>query len=151
MDSSVIQVMTGEKKTELVDFMMLCFPIDFWKEKDWDDLLNDPRAVYFALLDGGQIIGNVFIYDWQGEDDYVKIMNLAVHPAYRGKGLAHLLLNHVTDVYARRGMKRFCAETRATNFAMQKVFDDCGYKFRTEEKNGFENPPGSSYKYELRI
>ncbi len=151
MDGISIRVMTAENKTELIDFMALCFPADLWKEEDWDDLLNDPRAVYFALRDDGKLIGNVFIYDWQGEYDYVKIMNLAVHPAYRGRGLAHLLLNHVTEVYSKRGMKRFCAETRATNYVMQKVFGDCGYKFTREEENVFENPPGNAYKYELKL
>ena len=68
----------------IVAFDRLCFPQDHWTEEDWRELLADERAVYLALLDDGRIVGDVFVYNWQGERDYGKIMNLAVHPAYRG-------------------------------------------------------------------
>ncbi|MBQ6235374.1 MAG: GNAT family N-acetyltransferase [Clostridia bacterium] len=152
MDTEIsIEVLTKERAAEMIAFHHLCFPFDAWKDEDWEDLLSDPRAVYYALLDGGRIVGNVFIYNWQGEADYVKIMNLSVHPEYRGKGYAHRLLNHVTEQMRPLGMKRFCAETRASNKPMQKVFDDCGYRFRKEEDVGFENPKENGYKYELKL
>ena len=69
----------------IVAFDRLCFPQDHWTEEDWRELLADERAVYLALLDDGRIVGDVFVYNWQGERDYGKIMNLAVHPAYRGR------------------------------------------------------------------
>ena len=65
----------------IVAFDRLCFPEDHWTEEDWRELLADERAVYLALLDDGRIVGDVFVYNWQGERDYGKIMNLAVHPA----------------------------------------------------------------------
>ena len=146
MDTEIsIEVLTKERAAEMIAFHHLCFPFDAWKDEDWEDLLSDPRAVYYALLDGGRI------YNWQGEADYVKIMNLSVHPEYRGKGYAHRLLNHVTEQMRPLGMKRFCAETRASNKPMQKVFDDCGYRFRKEEDVGFENPKENGYKYELKL
>ena len=151
MNEPLIRIMTAENERELIAFNRLCFPTDYWKEEDWHDLLTDPRAVYYALLDGEELVGDVFIYNWQGELDYVKIMNLSVHPDYRGRGLAHRLLNHVAEVYAALGMKRFCAETRASNFAMQKVFDDCGYKLNKIEEDVFENPHESAYKYVLQL
>ena len=76
----------------IVAFDRLCFPEDHWTEEDWRELLADERAVYLALLDDGRIVGDVFVYNWQGERDYGKIMNLAVHPAYRGRRLAAGLL-----------------------------------------------------------
>ncbi len=146
-----IKVLPAERAAEMIAFHKLCFPTDAWKDEDWEDLLSDPRAVYYALLDGERIVGNVFIYNWQGENDYVKIMNLAVHPDHRGRGYAHLLLNHVTQELSALGMKRFCAETRASNKAMQKVFADCGYRFRKEEDVGFAHPKENGYKYILEL
>ena len=152
MDTEIsIGILNKDRAAEMIAFHHLCFPTDAWKDEDWEDLLSDPRAVYYALLDGDRIVGNVFIYNWQGENDYVKIMNLSVHPAYRGKGYAHRLLNHVTEQMRPLGMKRFCAETRASNKPMQKVFDDCGYRFRKEEDVGFFNPKENGYKYELKL
>lgn len=60
----------------------------------------------------------MFIYNWQDEKDYVKIMNVAVHPEYRCQGHARMLLNHVTAEMERAGMKCFCSQTRASNTAM---------------------------------
>ncbi len=148
---SGIGILPTERAAEMIAFQKLCFPNDAWKDEDWDDLLCDPRAVYYALTEGGRIIGNVYIYNWLGEHDYVKIMSLAVHPDYRGRGYVHMLLNRVTQEMSALGMKRFCAETRASNKAMQKVFADCNYRFRTEEDVGFENPKENGYKYILEL
>ena len=82
----------------IVAFDRLCFPQDHWTEEDWRELLADERAVYLALLDDGRIVGDVFVYNWQGERDYGKIMNLAVHPAYRGRRLAAGLLRAATEL-----------------------------------------------------
>ena len=147
----VITALGAEKEAEIIGFNKLCFPKDFWKEEDWRELLEDPRAVYYALLDGDELVGNVFIYNWQGEYDYVKIMNLSVHPDRRGDGLAHRLLDHVTNEMTKLGMKRFCGETRSSNRAMQKVFEDCGYVLNRIEEGYFEDPLESAYKYVLEI
>lgn len=135
----------------IIAFDRLCFPTDFWNKDDWADLLNDPRAIYYALLEDEAIVGDVFIYNWNGERDYVKIMNLAVHPNYRRRGLAHRLLQHVTAEMNAVGMNRFSGETRASNKSMQRVFEDCGYALRDIEKDYFEHPVEGAYKYILQL
>lgn len=136
---------------QIATFDKACFPTDFWKEEDWKELLADQRAVYYALLDGEKIVGNVFIYNWKGERDYIKIMNIAVHADYRRQGLAHKLLNHVAVEMGKLDMRRFCGETRASNKAMQKVFEDCDYSLNTIEENYYDNPNESAYKYVLQL
>lgn len=140
-----------ESIDKIVAFDKLCFPTDFWKEAEWKELLADERAVYYALLDGGKIAGDIFIYNWNGERDYIKIMNLAVHADYRKQGLAHRLLNHVAAEMGKLNMRRFCGETRASNKAMQKVFEDCGYVLSTIEEGYYDNPSESAYKYVLQV
>jgi len=132
-----------------MDFDRLCFPTDYWKEEDWKDLLADERAIYYALCEDGRLIGDVFIYNWQGEKDYVKIMNIAVHPEHRGKRLGRMLLEHATAEMTAIGMKRFCGETRATNTAMQRVFEVCGYALDRIEEGYYDAPTESAYKYML--
>ena len=151
MSEITIRILGSESEAELIGFNKLCFPTDFWKEEDWSELLSDPRAVYYAALDGEELVGNVFIYNWQGEHDYVKIMNLSVRADHRDSGLAHRLLHHVTAEMKKLGMKRFCGETRALNLAMQKVFEDCGYRLNKIEEGYYENPPESAYKYVLEL
>ena len=93
------------------------------------------------MLDGEKLIGDVFLYNWQGEKDYVKIMNLSVHR----------LLDYAREELSRRGMGKYCGETRASNAAMQRVFADCGYRLSRIEDVGFENPREDAYKYLLEL
>jgi len=146
-----LKILGAESFPEIMAFDKLCFPTDCWKEEDMKGLLEEDRAIYYALMDQGKLVGDAFIYNWKGEHDYVKLMNLAVHPDYRGQGLAHKLLNHVTEEMVKDEMYRFCGETRSTNYGMQKVFEDCGYKLNRVEENYFDNPPESAYKYVLQI
>lgn len=147
----IIKKLNSESLRPIIAFDKLCFPMDYWKEEDWNDLLEDKRAIYYALLDRDRIVGDVFIYNWKGEKDYIKIMNLAIHPDYRNQGLAHKLLNHVTEEMIKLEMKRFCGETRASNQTMQKVFKDCGYKLNKIVEGYYDNPNESAYKYILQL
>ena len=103
-----------ESLKEIVAFDCLCFPTDFWQQEDWENLLKDERAIYYALLDGEQIVAGLFLYNWQGKRDYVKIMSLAVHPKYRKQGLGERLLRHAEREMRQLGMTKFCGETRAS-------------------------------------
>lgn len=136
---------------QIMTFDRLCFPTDYWKEDDWVDLLGDDRAIYFALVESGKIVGDVFIYNWCGEKDYVKIMNLAIHPEYRNQGLAKRLLKHVTAEFASSEINRFCGETRASNTGMQKAFESCGYQLHTVEEGYYSAPTESAFKYVLQL
>ena len=147
-----IRILGAESAESIIAFNRLCFSeADRWKEEDWHKLLEEERAVYYAMTDGDRLIGDVFIYNWQGEHDYVKIMNVAVHPEYRNRGIAVRLMNHVTEEMKSIGMFRFCGETRSANKAMQKVFEDCGYQLNRIEEGYFHNPEDSAWKYVLRL
>ena len=85
----LLQRLNKNDLPEIIAFNRRCFsPGDRWSGEDWTELLEDERAHYYALLENGQIVGNMFLYDWQGERDFLKIMNLGIHPDHRGRGLA---------------------------------------------------------------
>lgn len=139
-----------ESLEEIVAFDCLCFPTDFWKREDWENLLQDERAIYYALLDGEQIVAELFLYNWQGKRDYVKIMSLSVHPEYRKQGLGERLLRHTEQEMRQLGMTKFCGETRASNYAMQRLFTRCGYRLERVEENYYQHPDESAYRYILQ-
>ena len=58
-----------ESLKEIVAFDCLCFSTDFWQQEDWENLLKDERAIYYALLNGEQIVAGLFLYNWQGKRD----------------------------------------------------------------------------------
>lgn len=147
----LLKILGYKNIDEIIAFDKLCFPTDCWKEEDWEDLLKDERSVYYAFTEGDKIAADIFIYNWKGEHDYVKIMNVAVHPDFRGMGLAKKLLEHVTEEMRKQKMYRFCGETRASNKAMQRTFEKCGYTLDKIEENYYNNPEESAYKYVLKL
>ena len=151
MDSErIIEKKLGiESYDAIYEFDKLCFPVDYWKESDWKDLLEDDRATYYCLMDGSKIIGNIFTYNWTGSDehDFLKIMNVAVHPDYRKMGLGQKLMNYAYKEYKESNLDRIAAETRASNVAMQRLFEKCGYFLRTVEEDCYSNPAEAGYKY----
>ena len=146
-----LKILGHDRVDEIMAFDKLCFPTDCWKEEDWHSLLQEDRAVYYALLDKDKLVAHVFIYNWKGEYDYVKIMNVAVHPDYRKQGVAARLLNRVTEDMKNDGMYLFRGETRSTNTAMQKAFESCGYKLDRVEEGYFHDPEEPAWKYLLSV
>lgn len=136
---------------QIAEFDKICFPTECWQEDEWKELLADPRAIYYALLDNDNIVGSVFVYNWKGERDYVKIMTIGVREDCRKLGLAHRMLNHVSAEMNKLDMRRFCGETRASNKAMQKTFEGCGYVLSTVEEGYYDNPIESAFKYVLDL
>ena len=118
-----LQKLGTERMQEIIEFDHLCFPNDFWKEEDWESLLRDERAIYYALLDDGRIVGDLFLYNWQGEQQEMKEL----------------------------GMGRFRGETRASNLPMQRLFEKMGYRLDRVEENYYHNPEESAYKYLLQF
>lgn len=146
-----LKKLNQEGQPEILAFHRLCFsPADCWSEEDWTELLADERALYYALLENGRIVGNIFLYNWQGERDFLKIMNLGIHPDHRGRGLACRLLQKAAEELKASGLERCCGETRESNHAMRRAFERCGYRLNKTEENYYENPTESACKYVLR-
>lgn len=148
---NTIQRLNLQHLEEIASFEKMCFPIDFWPAEDLREMLKDEKAIYYAILNDDKIIASIFIYNWQGKKDYIKIMNLAVHSDYRKQGLAKKLLDYVEKEMSEVGMLRFCGETRASNIPMQKTFEKCGYKLDKIEEDYYDNPSESAFKYVLQL
>ena len=147
----LLQRLNKNDLPEIIAFNRRCFsPADRWSEVDWAELLEDERALYYALLENGQIVGSILLYDWRGEGEFLKIMNLGVGPERRGQGLACRLLQKAAEELKASTLARCCGETRESNIAMRRVFERCGYRLNKTEENYYENPTESACKYVLR-
>lgn len=145
------KVLKIENIEEIIEFENICFQNDTWKKSDWIDLLNDERAIYLAQLDDRKIISNIFLYNWEGEKDFLKIMQLSVHPDYRGEQRARKLLNEAIKIASKYHLKRILAETRESNSKMRYVFDDMGFTAIDKADNYYQNPNEAAIKYSYQI
>lgn len=58
---------------------------------------------------------------------------LAVHPDFRGRGIAAALVSQCTDIGAQQGAAWVRALTRQDNIAVHRVFAKCGYQVEMEQ------------------
>ena len=136
---------------EIYNFEKICFPNEYTEMKIWIELLEDEGTLVFAIKEKDDIIAFISIYNWKGEDNYIKIMSIATHPDHRNKGYAHMLMQYIIDEMVKDDMHIFKAETRKSNTKMQKVFEKYGYNITSEVEDYFDSPNETAYKYSLEI
>ncbi len=97
-------------------------------------------TLYVAVIDE-KIVGTVVfsreqdeVYkeiDWQIEFDVpvFVICKLTVHPNYRGRGVAHSLLNYATVLGKECGIKAIRLDTYEENIPAVKLYEKCGFTY----------------------
>lgn len=139
---------------DLEDFLELekiCFPDDNIKREDWIELMEDKKTFIYAIKENKVTKAHIAIYNWKGENDYIKIMTIGTHPEHRNMGYAHILMQYVIDEMLKDNMHIFKGETRESNFKMKKVFEDFGYKIIDKVEKYYNCPIETAYKYYLEI
>ena len=59
------------------------FPDDDIKQEDWIELLGDERTSIYAIKENEVMKAHIAIYNWEGENNYIKIMTIGTHPEHR--------------------------------------------------------------------
>lgn len=74
--------------------------------------------------------------------DEADLLNIAVAPAYRRRGIGKTVLKRLTSGAKRRGVKRMFLEVRASNTAAQALYAGEGFSVISERKRYY--PDGES-------
>lgn len=141
--------LTLEDLDDFFKALVVCFPGDIIDQQVWYDLFNDSRSFVYAIKSEEDIKASIAFYNWQCQDDYVKIISIGTHPDYRRQGYAHKLMDYALDKIQAEGMTIFRGETRKSNLKMQKIFEDYGYEIFDKVENYYDNPSETAYKYSL--
>lgn len=144
-------MLTQKDLTEIDAFHRLCFSGDHFGQAVWEDLLSDPKTLVYAMRQEKGLAALLAIYNWQDEDDYVKIMTLSVHPGSRRKGYATVLMDRMHRDMQGLGMHTFKAETWVSNQPMQALFEKQGYKRTLRVDNMMAHPAEDGFKYQRRL
>ena len=136
---------------EIVEFENLCFSSEAWSREQIIDVLNDKRTIYLCYEENGKIIGLIGLYNWCCEKDFLKIFSIATHPEHRNQGIAHEFLKESIKIASINKLKRIKAETRKSNFKMQKVFEDMNFKKTDIVENYYEDRDEDALIYEFHL
>lgn len=80
-----------------------------------------------------------YIIFWLVEDE-MHILNLAVEPAYRRKGIARKLVLAAIRRAGRKGAKRAFLEVRVSNGAAQKLYESIGFAGTSMRRDYYDSP-----------
>ena len=99
---------------------------DPWSRRLFKETLLFPHSVNFVLQEAtGALLGYINFY-LIGEEAHM--LNLAIHPDWRKKGLAAQLLNHTIDFLKRRNAANFFLEVRESNLDAIRLYGKFGFR-----------------------
>ena len=114
----------------------ICFH-DPWSEKSVASELTNPLSFWLVAMEENRVVGYVGSQTVVGETD---MMNVAVHPDFRRKGVAEALI--IALVENLKAMESHCLtlEVRASNAPATTLYEKLGFQQVGLRKNYYRNP-----------
>ena len=114
----------------------LCFS-DPWSEKSIASELSNKLALWLVAVDGDSVAGYV---GSQTVIDETDMMNIAVHPDIRRKGIGEMLVFRLVEELDSMGSHALMLEVRASNVPAISLYEKLGFKQAGLRKNYYRNP-----------
>ena len=122
--------------SQIADLERLCFN-DPWSENSIASELNNKLSHWLVALDGEKVIGYVGSQTVLGETD---MMNIAVHPDYRKRGIATELIQELINALNERNSHSLMLEVRESNDPAKELYLKMGFELVGIRKNYYRNP-----------
>ena len=132
----MITTMTNAHVSQVADLEKLCFS-DPWSEKSVASELDNPLSIWLVAVEGERLAGYVGSQTVLDETD---MMNIAVHPDYRRRGVAEQLVEQLVEALKQRGSRCLTLEVRASNEPARKLYEKLGFQQIGLRKNYYRNP-----------
>ena len=108
----------------MYEIEILSYEMPWPKEMFVLDYLFDGKAHYYTAKWMRKIVGFVGIWN---EDSKFHIVNIAVHPDYRKKGIGSKLMQFVISLARQSHKKEIYLEVRKSNKVAQKLYKKFGF------------------------
>ena len=108
---------------DIAQIEKLCFS-DPWSENSITYELTNPLSLWLVAVEDDKVVGYVGSQSVLGEAD---MMNLAVHPDYRRRGIARKLVLELIEQLKTQGSHILILEVRASNDPAIALYTDLGF------------------------
>ena len=132
----IIENMTAAHVSQIAALEKLCFS-DPWSEKSIETELSCRLSVWLVALEGEQVVGYVGSQTVIDESD---MMNIAVHPDFRRRGIAEALVAELEAALRQRGSRALTLEVRDSNAPAIALYEKLGFAQVGLRKNYYRNP-----------
>ena len=132
-----IVLLSEEYIDELVELEKICFSDPWSKVMFMGDLQSEYTCYFGAFDDYGKLIGYAGM--WMSVDGG-EITNVAVHPDYRRKGIASMLVDNLIQICRVNKLPSLLLEVRENNCKAISLYTKKGFKKVGMRKNYYKNP-----------
>ena len=121
---------------QVAELEKLCFS-DPWSEQSIASELDNVLALWYVALDDDRVVGYIGSQTVCGETD---VMNIAVHPDYRRRGIGQILIEELIREVKNLGSISLTLEVRDSNIAAVSLYEKLGFSQVGLRKNYYRNP-----------
>lgn len=95
-----------------------------WRREHFEHEVTAPHSFPFVAEQGGVIVGYVCLMSLFEE---AQILDVAVAPGQRGRGVARQLMDHARTVAREKGAELLALEVRSSNISALALYERCGF------------------------
>jgi len=132
----IITNMTENHVEQVAQLEKVCFA-DPWSEKSIASELDNQWALWLVAQEDDTVVGYI---GSQTAVDETDVMNVAVHPDHRRKGIAEALIEMLIKHLKERGSHALMLEVRASNAPAIALYEKIGFQQVGLRKNYYRNP-----------
>ena len=123
-DKIIIRFLKPEDVDDLVEIEEHCFDVPWTRGAFLKELENKVARYVVAEIDGRiGAYGGIWLVVDEGH-----ITNIAVHPDFRGRGLANEIIEKIIDVCKENDIRAMTLEVKVSNTVAQSLYRKYGFK-----------------------
>ena len=121
---------------QLVKAELRCFPEDPWTAEAFSSILSLPAFHGVVLEEAGRFIGYLVAYEILDEGE---LLNIAILPEDRGRGLGRRLLKNWLDRLREERFRAVFLDVRVNNDPAIRLYESFGFKVIGTRKGYYTN------------
>ena len=129
-------IMNEAHVNAVAELEKLCFH-DPWSVNSIMSEVNNPLSCWFVAVDADQVVGYIGSQSVLGWAD---MMNLAVHPDHRGRGIGEELVKQLIDYLMTHEVSCLTLEVRPSNTPARQLYGKMGFVEVGRRPNYYHNP-----------
>ena len=132
----ILTEMKPEHVAQVAALEKICFS-DPWSERSVASELENELAYWLVALEGETVAGYIGSQTVMEETD---MMNVAVHPDFRRKGIAEALVSGLVAALKEKGSHCLTLEVRVSNEPAIKLYEKLGFVQIGRRPKYYRNP-----------
>lgn len=134
---SAIDAMKPEDCCQVYEIEKICFPGTSWTLEDFQASLNVPEQYYAVARQGALILGFAALYMMA---DTADLVNIAVLPAYRGRGIGGRLMEALLRKATDARLCEITLEVRVSNKPAIHLYERFGFSQIAIRRKYYKSP-----------